>query len=183
MTIFTTNNVPLPANANTIISESDTVLQTNGNLISTLVETKIPYVSSVNPTATIVTSAVTTIPATQTLPSSSSVIVTTTTQPVSVSSVNLIMSDGSTNTVFDSVATGLKLLEFMNSGNQYYLQASDDIMIINVDGIKLLIVETTFMNQKLMNSFTFTYNRGRVRCIHRTLSTIMGLTDALASVG
>ena len=34
-----------------------------------------------------------------------------------------------------------------------------------------------------MNSFTFTYNRGRVRCIHRTLATIMSLTDALASVG
>ena len=183
MTIFTSNNVPLPANTSTIISETDTVLQTNGNLISTLVETKVPYASGVNPTATVVTSTITTIPATQTLPSSSSVIVTTTTQPVSTSSVNLIMSDGSTNTIFDSVATGLKLLEFMNSRNQYYLQASDDVMIINVDGIKLLIVETTFMNQKLMNSFTFTYNRGRVRCIHRTLATIMSLTDALSSVG
>jgi hypothetical protein len=67
--------------------------------------------------------------------------------------------------------------------NQYYLMASDDVMLINVDGVKLLILETSFMNQKLMNSFSFHYIRGKVRCIHRNLATIMNLTDALISVG
>ena len=56
-------------------------------------------------------------------------------------------------------------------------------MIINVDGAKLLIIETSFMNQKLIDSFTFTYTRGKVRCIHRTLATVMSVTDALVSVG
>ena len=63
------------------------------------------------------------------------------------------------------------------------MQASDDVMIINVDGAKLLIIETSFMNQKLMNSCTFTYTRGKVRCVHRTLATVMSVTDALVSVG
>jgi len=97
--------------------------------------------------------------------------------------VNLVMSDGTTNTIFDNVYTGLNTLEFMMARNQYYLMASDDVMLINVDGVKLLILETTFMNQKLMNSFSFHYIRGKVRCIHRNLATIMNLTDALISVG
>jgi len=102
---------------------------------------------------------------------------------LSTSAFNLIMSDGTTNTIFDSVYTGLNTLEFMMSRNQYYLMASDDVMIINVDGVKLLILETTFVNQKLMNSLSFHYIRGKVRCIHRNLATIMNLTDALISVG
>jgi len=105
------------------------------------------------------------------------------TTALSTSGVNLIMSDGTTNTIFDSVYTGLNTLEFMMSRNQYYLMASDDVMLINVDGVKLLLIETTFMNQKLMNSFSFHYIRGKVRCIHRNLATIMNLTDALISVG
>ena len=99
------------------------------------------------------------------------------------SAVNSIMSDGTTTTVFDNILTGLNTIEFMMSRNQYYLMASDDVMLINVDGVKLLILETTFMNQKLMNSFSFHYIRGKVRCIHRNLATIMDLTDALISVG
>ena len=54
--------------------------------------------------------------------------------------VNLIMSDGTTNTIFDNVYTGLNTLEFMMARNQYYLMASDDVMLINVDGVKLLIL-------------------------------------------
>ena len=93
------------------------------------------------------------------------------------------MSDGSTTVVLTQYLQVYIILEFMQSRNQYYLQASDDVMIINVSGIKLLILETTFMNQKLMNSFTFIYARGKVRCVHRTLATVMSLTDALCSVG
>ena len=103
--------------------------------------------------------------------------------PLNMLGVNLIMSDGTTNIIFDSVYTGLNTLEFMMARNQYYLMASDDVMLINVDGVKLLILETSFMNQKLMNSFSFHYIRGKIRCIHRNLATIMSLTDALISVG
>ena len=166
MPIFTSSNVSLPANSSTVVNGSSTVNQINGNTITTIVETKIPYTSNMNPTATVRTTTMTTIAATQLTPESSFVEVATSTHAVSVSPVSLIMSDGTTNIIFDSVATGLKLLEFMKSRNQYYLQASDDVMIINVDGVKLLIIETSFMNQKLMNSFSFIYSRGKVRCIH-----------------
>ena len=70
------------------------------------------------------------------------------TTALSTSGVTLNMSDGTTNTIFDSVYTGLNTLEFMMSRNQYYLMASDDVMLINVDGVKLLLIETTFANQK-----------------------------------
>jgi hypothetical protein len=182
MYIFTSNNVSAPVNSSTSVNESSTVKQINGNTINTIIETKIPYTSNSNPTATVKTTVITTIAATQLTPESSFVEVTTATHALSVAPVNLIMSDGSINTIFDSVATGLKLLEFMNSRNQYYLQASDDLMVINVDGVKLLLIETSFMNQKLMNSFSFIYSRGKVRCIHRTLASVMSVTDALVSV-
>ena len=73
-----------------------------------------------------------------------------------MSGINLNMSDGTITTVFDNIYTGLNTSEFMMSRNQYYLMASDDVMIINVDGAKSLTLETTFLNQKLMNSFSFT---------------------------
>jgi hypothetical protein len=97
--------------------------------------------------------------------------------------ISITKDDGSTVVVFSSVQDGLTCLQFMYSKNMYYLQASEDIMIINVSGVKLLILETTVMNQKLMGNYTFAYIRGKVRAIHRNLSTIKTLTDALVSVG
>ena len=97
--------------------------------------------------------------------------------------VSIILSDGTTQTVFDSIATALRCLNFMNSRKQYYMNANDDIMIVNVSGVKLLILETTFLNQKLLNSYNFIYSRGKVKGVHRNLSNIVNLTDALISVG
>jgi len=39
------------------------------------------------------------------------------------------------------------------------------------------------MNQKLLNSYHFSYIRGKVRASHRNLSTIKTLSQALESVG
>jgi len=96
--------------------------------------------------------------------------------------VKLIMSDGTTKTVFDTITTALKCLNFMRSRKQYYLQASDEITIINCE-TKLLILESTFLNQILMNSYVFQYFGKELIGVHRNLSTIQSLTDALASVG
>jgi len=106
-----------------------------------------------------------------------------TTTTVVGGNVSITLEDGSTVVVFNSVQDGLTALQSMHSQNMYYLQASDDIMIINISGVKLLILQTTFMNQKLMNNYTFAYLRGKVRAIHRNLSAIKTLTDALISVG
>ncbi len=64
-----------------------------------------------------------------------------------VGSINIVKSDGTTETVFDSVQIASICLAFMFARNQCYLIASDDIMIINVSNLKLLILETTFLTK------------------------------------
>ena len=113
---------------------------------------------------------------------------TTTTTPsgtitIPGGNVSFLKSDGTNAIIFNSVQDGLTCLQFMHSKGMYYLQLSDDITLINISGVKLLILETTFLNQKLMNAFHFSYIRGKVRATHRNLSTIKNLTQALISVG
>ena len=100
----------------------------------------------------------------------------------STDTVTLIMSDGTTQTVFSSLLIARRCQTYMNSRNQYYLQASDDIIIINCE-TKLLIMEMTFMIQKLLNSYTLLYHGGAVKAVHRNLSNMVSLQDALVSVG
>ena len=101
---------------------------------------------------------------------------------IGVGKVQLKMSDGTTKTVFDNITTALKCLNFLRSRSQYYLQASDEIIIINCE-TKLLIFETTFTNQKLLNSYAFCYYNHEVIGIHRQMSTLNDLTSCLVSVG
>ena len=96
--------------------------------------------------------------------------------------VSLTKSDGVTQTVFSSLTVALKALNFMNSRSQYYMMAGDDITIVNLQ-TKLLIVENTFVNQKLLNSYVFSYHGKGVRGVHRNMSTMFNLTDSLMSVG
>ena len=97
-------------------------------------------------------------------------------------SITLIKSDATIETVFDSLTTALKCLNFMNSKNMYYLMAGDDITIVNCQ-TKLLILEKTFTNQKMINSYVFSYHGKKIKGIHRNLSNMVNLTDALISVG
>ena len=97
--------------------------------------------------------------------------------------VSMVKSDGTNAVIFNSVADGLACLHHMHTHGLYYFQLSDDIILINLSGVKLLILETTFLNQKLMNAYCFSYNRGKIRATHRNLSTIKSLTDSLSSVG
>ena len=60
--------------------------------------------------------------------------------------------DGVTQTMFSSRAAALNTLNVINSRSQYYMMAGDDITIINVH-TKLLVVENTCVNQKLLNSY------------------------------
>ena len=171
MVLFTASNISAPSNTYKITQETVST-DASGSLLNLASLSVIPSL-----TAPTFVSLNTTVSQSGTVSNQKNTI------SFSTSAVNLFMSDGTTNTIFDSVYTGLNVLEFMMSRNQYYLMGSDDVMIINVDGVKLLILETTFMNQKLMNSFSFHYIRGKVRCIHRNLATVMNLTDALISVG
>ena len=96
--------------------------------------------------------------------------------------ISLIKSDGSTQIVFNSLETALKCLNFMNARNQYYIIAGDDITIVNCQ-TKLLILENTFINQKMLNSYVFSYHGKKTTAAHRNLSVLSNLTDALTSVG
>ena len=70
----------------------------------------------------------------------------------------------------------------MEASNLYSLGPNEDVTILNLRS-KLLILENTYINQKMMNSYVFTYHGASVRAIHRSMSDIVTLTDALSSVG
>ena len=97
-------------------------------------------------------------------------------------SVSLQLSDSSSVTIFDSVTTGLKILEFMRQRAQVTLQASDDIIIVST-GAKLFLCEMTLTVQRLLASFTLTYQGGKTLCVHRTLSQALSLEEAFQAVG
>jgi hypothetical protein len=97
--------------------------------------------------------------------------------------VILTLSDGTTAQVFDTLETALKCMEFMRLRNQWLLQASDDVAIVSVGGVKLLLMEQTLVNQKLLASFSPSYLGGHTRFLHRTMSQTLSLDDALQAVG
>ena len=102
--------------------------------------------------------------------------------PTSSGSVNFTKSDGTTVIVFETIELALKALNYMNSNNLYYILADEDITIINLQ-VKLLILENTFINQKLLNTYTLTYHSNEVIAIHRSISKMATLKDALVSCG
>ena len=70
----------------------------------------------------------------------------------------------------------------MEANNLYSLSPNEDVTIINLRS-KLLILENNYINQKMMNSYVFTYHGAGVRAIHRSMVDTVTLTDALSSVG
>ena len=97
-------------------------------------------------------------------------------------SVDLILSTGITQQVFDTLSTGLKCIHYMEANKLYSLSPNEDITIINLRS-KLLVLGNTYINQKMMNSYVFTYHCNQVQAIHRSMADMVGLPEALASVG
>ena len=97
-------------------------------------------------------------------------------------SVDLILSTGITQQVFDSLSSALKCIHYMESNKLYSLSPNEDITILNLRS-KLLILENTYINQKMMNSYVFTYHGNQVQAIHRSMADMVSLSEALASVG
>ena len=97
-------------------------------------------------------------------------------------SVDLILSACITQQVFGSLASALKCIHYMESKKLYSLSPNEDITIINLRS-KLLILENTYINQKMMNSYVFTYHGNQVQGIHRSMADMVSLSEALASVG
>ena len=97
-------------------------------------------------------------------------------------SVDLILSSGITQQVFDTLSTALKCMHYMESNKLYSLPPNGDVIIISLRS-KLLILENTYINPKMMNSYVFTYHGNQVQAIHRSMADMVRLPEALASVG
>ena len=97
-------------------------------------------------------------------------------------SVDIILSTGIVQQVFDTLASALKCIHYMEVNNLHSLSPNEDVTIINLRS-KLLILENTYINQEMMNSYVFTYHGSGVRGIHRSMSDTVTLPEALSSVG
>ena len=106
-----------------------------------------------------------------------------TTPANAASAVLLHLSDGSAITVFDTLAGGLKLMAHLRTNRQWHCYGSDDVLVVSVSASKLLLLETTLVNQKLITSFLPVYIGGEIRWCSRQTSLTLSTTDALMSVG
>ncbi len=97
--------------------------------------------------------------------------------------VTIQLSDGTVAQVFDKLSTALKLLSFMRRNSQWNVYASDDVVCVSVGAAKLLVLESSLINQKLITSHLPIYLGGEVRWASRTASLVLSTTDALKSVG
>ena len=71
--------------------------------------------------------------------------------PTFARNVALFLSTGTTQQVFDSLSSALKCILYMEAKNLYSLSPNEYVTILNLRG-KLLILENTYINQKMMNS-------------------------------
>ena len=102
--------------------------------------------------------------------------------PNAAHSVQLTLQDGTVINVFDSLTTALKCLSTMRAKGQWFLQASEDVVVVSV-GTKLLVLEATLINQKMLQSFAPLYQLGQVLFQHRNVSQLATLTTALQQSG
>ena len=104
------------------------------------------------------------------------------TDVISAGRVDIILSTGVTQQVFDTLSTALKYIHFMETSKLYYLSPNDDIIVLNLK-YKLMVLGKVYINQKMMNSCVFTYHVNQVQAIHRPMADMVTLSDALGSVG
>ena len=98
--------------------------------------------------------------------------------------ITLQLSDGTSLTIFDTLTTALKLAAYMRGAKQWQVAASEDVTIVSANGgLKLLVLENTLQNQKLLTSFAACYTGDELLFQHRSMSSVLSLTDALRSVG
>ena len=70
----------------------------------------------------------------------------------------------------------------MEATSSYSLSPNEGATITNLRS-KLLILENTYINQKMMNSCDLSYHGAEVKAIHRSMADMVSLPEALASVG
>jgi hypothetical protein len=105
------------------------------------------------------------------------------TPPNAQDPVQLTLSDGSVTTVFDSVATAMKCLEWMRLQGMQQLYPSTSVVVLNVAGTKLLVLETTPGNLTLRSRYVPFYSGGRLAFAHVSLGLVHDLASALRACG
>ena len=69
-------------------------------------------------------------------------------------------------------------------GNRaWQMYASEDVVCVSVADVKMLVMETTLINQRILNLYAPIYMGGQVRWAHRSQSLVLDTGDALRSVG
>jgi len=96
--------------------------------------------------------------------------------------VLLTMQDGSVVSVFSSVEVALQCLKAMKVRGQWFLQASEDVVFVS-NGSKLLVLEASLVNQKVLRQFTCVDLSARTLFQHRSCSQLVTLTAALQQSG
>ena len=92
--------------------------------------------------------------------------------PIFAGSVDLILSTGITQQVFDSLSSALN----MEANNSYSLGPNEDVTILNLRS-KLLILENIYINQKMMNPYVLIHHGAQVRAIHRSMADTVALRN------
>ena len=97
--------------------------------------------------------------------------------------VTMTLSSGVVVTVFDTLETALKCMKYMYEQNQWLLQLPK-VMVVSVCHHKLLLLEATLQNQRLLQTFAAPlYEHGAVRFASRLSYETNDLQNALQSVG
>ena len=63
------------------------------------------------------------------------------------------------------------------------MYGSEDVVCVSVAGVKMLVMETSLINQRLLSLYAPIYMGGKVRWQHRSQSLVLDTGDALRSVG
>ena len=71
---------------------------------------------------------------------------------ISTGSVDIILSTGITQQIVDTLSTALTCIHYMEANNIYSLSPNEDITILILRS-EFLILENTYINQKMMNSY------------------------------
>jgi len=96
--------------------------------------------------------------------------------------VLLSLQDSSVVWVFSSVEVALQCLKAMRERGQWFLQASEDGVVVS-SCVKLLVLEASPVNQKVLLQFACISLSGRALFQHRSCSQIVTLTAALQQSG
>ena len=102
--------------------------------------------------------------------------------PIFTGRVEITLPTGITQQVFDSLSTALTCIHYMETNKLNSLSPNEDITTLHLRS-KILVLENTCINQKMMNSYVFTYHGAEVKAIHRSMADMVSLPEALASVG